>query len=116
MVEVCNPEKDAKHCASQKSKLKIRFKPSLFQHVGKESSLKGKRQVLVVIEFLLYLYNPGLSVIHNTLILYKLFIWNHRATFTEEEAEIWTSIKKIKFVDAKFEFVDVKVTTSILGL
>ena len=28
--------------------LRIRFKPSLFQHVGKESSLKGKRQNLIV--------------------------------------------------------------------
>ena len=47
-VKVCNPEKDAKHCNLQKQRLKIRFKPSLFQHVGKVSSLKGKRQALVV--------------------------------------------------------------------
>lgn len=30
--------------------LRIRFKPSLFQHVGKESSLKGKKQTLIVSE------------------------------------------------------------------
>ena len=47
-VKVCNPEKDAKHCNLQKQRLKIRFKPSLFQHIGKLSSLKGKRQALVV--------------------------------------------------------------------
>ena len=47
-VKVCNPEKDAKHCNAQKQRLKIRFKPSLFQHIGKLSSLKGKRQSLVV--------------------------------------------------------------------
>eukprot|EP00794_Sanderia_malayensis_P007277 gene7277-8088_t len=50
-VEICNPEKDNKHCTTEKNKLKIRFKPSLFQHVGKESSLKGKRQALVDKDF-----------------------------------------------------------------
>lgn len=50
-VKVCNPEKTPKHCLAEKSKLRIKFKPSLFQHVGKESSLKGKRQVLVDKDF-----------------------------------------------------------------
>ena len=50
-VKVCNPEKDAKHCQSEKSKLRIKFKPSLFQHVGKESSLKGKKQSLIDKDF-----------------------------------------------------------------
>ncbi|XP_065058862.1 alpha-1,3-mannosyl-glycoprotein 4-beta-N-acetylglucosaminyltransferase B-like isoform X1 [Rhopilema esculentum] len=50
-VKVCNPEKDGKHCNLQKQRLKIRFKPSLFQHVGKVSSLKGKRQALVDKDF-----------------------------------------------------------------
>ncbi|KAM9795482.1 alpha-1,3-mannosyl-glycoprotein 4-beta-N-acetylglucosaminyltransferase B [Neosynchiropus ocellatus] len=45
-VKVCNPEKDAKHCDRQKSNLRIRFKPSLFQHVGTHSSLAGKLQRL----------------------------------------------------------------------
>ena len=36
------------HCAREKLHLRIRFKPSLFQHVGKESSLKGKKQNLIV--------------------------------------------------------------------
>ncbi|XP_034038125.1 alpha-1,3-mannosyl-glycoprotein 4-beta-N-acetylglucosaminyltransferase B [Thalassophryne amazonica] len=45
-VKVCNPEKDAKHCNRQKANLRIRFKPSLFQHVGTHSSLAGKIQKL----------------------------------------------------------------------
>ncbi|XP_059497077.1 alpha-1,3-mannosyl-glycoprotein 4-beta-N-acetylglucosaminyltransferase B-like [Stegostoma tigrinum] len=45
-VKVCNPEKDAKHCDRQKANLRIRYKPSLFQHVGTHSSLIGKLQPL----------------------------------------------------------------------
>uniref|UniRef100_A0A7M4EM08 MGAT4 family member D n=1 Tax=Crocodylus porosus TaxID=8502 RepID=A0A7M4EM08_CROPO len=45
-VKVCNPEKDAKHCDKQKAHLRIRSKPSLFQHVGFHSSLAGKIQNL----------------------------------------------------------------------
>uniref|UniRef100_A0A8C4PXT6 Alpha-1,3-mannosyl-glycoprotein 4-beta-N-acetylglucosaminyltransferase B n=1 Tax=Eptatretus burgeri TaxID=7764 RepID=A0A8C4PXT6_EPTBU len=45
-VKTCNPEKDAKHCERQKANLRIRFKPSLFQHVGMHSSLSGKIQKL----------------------------------------------------------------------
>ncbi|XP_061690095.1 alpha-1,3-mannosyl-glycoprotein 4-beta-N-acetylglucosaminyltransferase B isoform X3 [Syngnathoides biaculeatus] len=47
-VKVCNPEKDAKHCDRQKANLRVRFKPSLFQHVGTHSSLAGKIQKLKV--------------------------------------------------------------------
>ncbi|XP_032080278.1 LOW QUALITY PROTEIN: alpha-1,3-mannosyl-glycoprotein 4-beta-N-acetylglucosaminyltransferase-like protein MGAT4D [Thamnophis elegans] len=45
-VKVCNPEKNVKDCESQKSNLRIRYKPSLFQHVGFHSSLNGKIQQL----------------------------------------------------------------------
>uniref|UniRef100_A0A8C5T0Y0 MGAT4 family member D n=1 Tax=Malurus cyaneus samueli TaxID=2593467 RepID=A0A8C5T0Y0_9PASS len=45
-VKVCNPEKDATHCEKEKSKLRIRAKPSLFQHMGVHSSLAGKVQNL----------------------------------------------------------------------
>lgn len=45
-VKVCNPEKDAKHCNSEKSRMKKSHKPSLFQHVGLHSSLAGKVQNL----------------------------------------------------------------------
>ncbi|KFP24368.1 Alpha-1,3-mannosyl-glycoprotein 4-beta-N-acetylglucosaminyltransferase B, partial [Colius striatus] len=45
-VKVCNPEKDAIHCEKEKATLRIRAKPSLFQHVGTYSSLPGKIQNL----------------------------------------------------------------------
>ncbi|NXC08041.1 MGT4B acetylglucosaminyltransferase, partial [Orthonyx spaldingii] len=45
-VKVCNPEKDATHCEKEKSTLRIRAKPSLFQHMGLHSSLAGKIQNL----------------------------------------------------------------------
>uniref|UniRef100_A0A670I934 Alpha-1,3-mannosyl-glycoprotein 4-beta-N-acetylglucosaminyltransferase A n=1 Tax=Podarcis muralis TaxID=64176 RepID=A0A670I934_PODMU len=59
-VKVCNPEKDAKHCDRQKSNLRIRFRPSLFQHVGLHSSLAGKIQKLTDKDFL----KPLLHKIH----------------------------------------------------
>ena len=34
------------HCERSKTDLKIKYKPSLFQHVGFQSSLKGKTQKL----------------------------------------------------------------------
>lgn len=45
-VKVCNPEKDHKHCNRMKGEMRRRYKPSLFQHVGTHSSLKGKVQKL----------------------------------------------------------------------
>lgn len=45
-VKVCNPEKDNKHCNRMKQAIRHRYKPSLFQHVGVKSSLKGKVQKL----------------------------------------------------------------------
>ncbi|XP_012937896.1 alpha-1,3-mannosyl-glycoprotein 4-beta-N-acetylglucosaminyltransferase A [Aplysia californica] len=45
-VKVCNPEKDVKHCQRMIQGVRRRFKPSLFQHIGVESSLKGKVQKL----------------------------------------------------------------------
>ncbi|XP_020848470.1 alpha-1,3-mannosyl-glycoprotein 4-beta-N-acetylglucosaminyltransferase A [Phascolarctos cinereus] len=59
-VKVCNPEKDAKHCDRQKSNLRIRFRPSLFQHVGLHSSLEGKIQKLTDKDFL----KPLLHTMH----------------------------------------------------
>ncbi|XP_009947951.1 PREDICTED: alpha-1,3-mannosyl-glycoprotein 4-beta-N-acetylglucosaminyltransferase B-like [Leptosomus discolor] len=45
-VKVCSPEKNEIHCEKEKAKLRIRAKPSLFQHVGIYSSLAGKIQNL----------------------------------------------------------------------
>ncbi len=47
---LCVPQK---HCDRQKANLRIRFKPSLFQHVGTHSSLAGKIQKLKVIFYIL---------------------------------------------------------------
>ncbi|XP_041359848.1 alpha-1,3-mannosyl-glycoprotein 4-beta-N-acetylglucosaminyltransferase B-like isoform X2 [Gigantopelta aegis] len=46
MVKVCNPDKDQKHCRHMTHAIRRRFKPSLFQHIGVTSSLKGKIQRL----------------------------------------------------------------------
>ncbi|XP_054248314.1 alpha-1,3-mannosyl-glycoprotein 4-beta-N-acetylglucosaminyltransferase-like protein MGAT4D [Indicator indicator] len=56
-VKVCNPEKDAVNCEKEKAKLRIRAKPSLFQHVGIHSSLPGKIQNLKDKDF-------GVNVLH----------------------------------------------------
>uniref|UniRef100_A0A8C3LZU0 MGAT4 family member D n=1 Tax=Chrysolophus pictus TaxID=9089 RepID=A0A8C3LZU0_CHRPC len=56
-VKVCNPEKNAAHCEKEKAKLRIRAKPSLFQHMGLHSSLSGKIQNLKDKDF-------GKSVLH----------------------------------------------------
>ncbi|CAG5135301.1 unnamed protein product, partial [Candidula unifasciata] len=45
-VKVCSPEKDVKHCQRMIQAVRRRYKPSLFQHIGLESSLKGKVQKL----------------------------------------------------------------------
>lgn len=44
--QVCNWEKDLKHCKLEKAKLWLHYKPSLFQHIGTTSSLRGKVQKL----------------------------------------------------------------------
>uniref|UniRef100_UPI00398F1C51 alpha-1,3-mannosyl-glycoprotein 4-beta-N-acetylglucosaminyltransferase B-like n=1 Tax=Pristiophorus japonicus TaxID=55135 RepID=UPI00398F1C51 len=60
-VKVCNPEKDTKHCDRQKANLRIRYKPSLFQHVGTHSSLAGKLQPLKDKDFKKELLHKGHS-------------------------------------------------------
>ena len=42
----CNPEYSIEKCASEKKKAQIQYTPSLFQHAGYHSSLKGKLQPL----------------------------------------------------------------------
>ncbi|BET00575.1 N-Acetylglucosaminyltransferase-IV (GnT-IV) conserved region [Nesidiocoris tenuis] len=42
----CSLDKDTKHCKKAKEELWIHYKPSLFQHIGTHSSLKGKVQKL----------------------------------------------------------------------
>lgn len=45
-VRYCHPEKSNKDCQSVKNQHRHRHKPSLFQHVGLQSSLSGKVQKL----------------------------------------------------------------------
>ena len=40
--KVCKLDQDHKKCKKEKEKLWIHYKPSLFQHIGTHSSLKGK--------------------------------------------------------------------------
>uniref|UniRef100_A0A3B4A892 Alpha-1,3-mannosyl-glycoprotein 4-beta-N-acetylglucosaminyltransferase A n=1 Tax=Periophthalmus magnuspinnatus TaxID=409849 RepID=A0A3B4A892_9GOBI len=69
-VKVCNPEKDAKHCERQKSSLRIRFRPSLFQHVGLHSSLAGKLQKLTV-----YAHQPSCGGFHFNEALFQMQVY-----------------------------------------
>ncbi|XP_015602515.1 alpha-1,3-mannosyl-glycoprotein 4-beta-N-acetylglucosaminyltransferase B [Cephus cinctus] len=45
-TKMCNLDKDSKHCKMAKARLWLHYKPSLFQHIGTHSSLKGKVQKL----------------------------------------------------------------------
>uniref|UniRef100_A0A1B0GD15 Alpha-1,3-mannosyl-glycoprotein 4-beta-N-acetylglucosaminyltransferase B n=1 Tax=Glossina morsitans morsitans TaxID=37546 RepID=A0A1B0GD15_GLOMM len=44
--KVCRTDKDHKHCNTEKAKHWFHYHPSLFQHIGTSSSLKGKVQKL----------------------------------------------------------------------
>jgi len=43
-TKVCTPEQERQKCESTKSKLRVAHKPSLFQHIGTQSSLKGREE------------------------------------------------------------------------
>ncbi len=45
-TKMCKLDHDDKRCKSEKTKLWVRYKPSLFQHIGTHSSLRGKVQRL----------------------------------------------------------------------
>lgn len=45
-TKVCSLDMDSKHCKMAKAELWVHYKPSLFQHIGTHSSLKGKVQKL----------------------------------------------------------------------
>ncbi|XP_037943157.1 alpha-1,3-mannosyl-glycoprotein 4-beta-N-acetylglucosaminyltransferase B-like [Teleopsis dalmanni] len=44
--KVCRTDKDQKHCNQERAKYWLHYRPSLFQHIGTSSSLKGKVQKL----------------------------------------------------------------------
>ncbi|XP_037596697.1 alpha-1,3-mannosyl-glycoprotein 4-beta-N-acetylglucosaminyltransferase-like protein MGAT4D isoform X1 [Cebus imitator] len=43
-VKLCDTGEDFRNCLKRKKQIRIRYKPSLFQHVGIHSSLSGKKQ------------------------------------------------------------------------
>ena len=45
-TKVCSPDQDKKKCKAEKNAMQVQYKPSLFQHIGTHSSLKGKVQKL----------------------------------------------------------------------
>ncbi|XP_064637027.1 alpha-1,3-mannosyl-glycoprotein 4-beta-N-acetylglucosaminyltransferase B-like [Lineus longissimus] len=76
-VKTCNPEKDATHCERMKSEIRIRYKPSLFQHIGLKSSLRGKVQKLKDRSFgkmaLHRAYNNPSAEVSTTLLVYQKY-------------------------------------------
>uniref|UniRef100_A0A673SQ33 MGAT4 family member D n=1 Tax=Suricata suricatta TaxID=37032 RepID=A0A673SQ33_SURSU len=43
-VKMCNPGENPEKCAERNKQIRIRYKPSLFQHVGIQSSFPGREQ------------------------------------------------------------------------
>lgn len=51
---VCDPSKDFRNCEDNLKRVKLKYSHSLFQHIGIESSLKGKTQTLKVNSYYIY--------------------------------------------------------------
>uniref|UniRef100_H2Z3K2 MGAT4 conserved region domain-containing protein n=1 Tax=Ciona savignyi TaxID=51511 RepID=H2Z3K2_CIOSA len=45
-TQICSYDESDKQCAARRKHYMLEYKPALFQHVGKVSSLKGKQQLL----------------------------------------------------------------------
>ncbi|XP_067122632.1 alpha-1,3-mannosyl-glycoprotein 4-beta-N-acetylglucosaminyltransferase B-like [Centruroides vittatus] len=81
-TKVCRFDKDVKDCKKRKDSVWLHYKPSLFQHVGTHSSLKGKVQKLKDKQFgKLVLHHPHknpLAEVKTSLKAYKSYTL-HRA-------------------------------------
>ncbi|KRY15712.1 Alpha-1,3-mannosyl-glycoprotein 4-beta-N-acetylglucosaminyltransferase B [Trichinella patagoniensis] len=81
-VRYCHLEKDSKHCNKEMAKRIGRLKPSLFQHIGVHSSLKGKHQMLKEKDFgdnlLMFRShaNPTARVSTSLKVFKKYTLWN----------------------------------------
>lgn len=68
-----------KHCNRMKQEVRVRFKPSLFQHIGMQSSLKGKVQKLKVTyriwEVLFFECEWGIVFLYQVSIGQQTFLW-----------------------------------------
>ncbi|XP_053954932.1 alpha-1,3-mannosyl-glycoprotein 4-beta-N-acetylglucosaminyltransferase A [Anastrepha ludens] len=78
--KVCRSDKDQKHCNLERAKYWLHYRPSLFQHIGTSSSLKGKVQKLKdkqfgskVPSFYPHIHNPSARVRSN-IVAYKNFL------------------------------------------
>lgn len=86
---VCPLGATAKECIKDKGKLVIVHKPSLFQHVGLHSSLRGKMQKLKdksfnkEREFIVHKDNPKASLVSSTFPVYKKY--NLKQTYEGRE-------------------------------
>ncbi|KAG8196642.1 hypothetical protein JTE90_006552 [Oedothorax gibbosus] len=73
-TKVCRFDRDSKDCRKQKDNVWIHYRPSLFQHVGTHSSLKGKVQKLTDKQFgktlTRYPQNNPTAVVRTTLKAY----------------------------------------------
>lgn len=76
-TKMCRLDKDSKDCRKMKQSVWLVHKPSLFQHVGTHSSLKGKIQKLrdkgfgTIRQFEPHQDNPPTATIHTTIKQYK---------------------------------------------
>ncbi|TMW47266.1 hypothetical protein DOY81_007655 [Sarcophaga bullata] len=77
--KVCRTDQDQKHCNQEKAKYWLHYRPSLFQHIGTSSSLKGKVQKLKdkqfgskVPTFYAHAHNPPAQVKSN-IVAYKSY-------------------------------------------
>uniref|UniRef100_A0A2R5LNF2 Putative alpha-13-mannosyl-glycoprotein 4-beta-n-acetylglucosaminyltransferase b n=1 Tax=Ornithodoros turicata TaxID=34597 RepID=A0A2R5LNF2_9ACAR len=76
-TKVCRFDKDIKDCKKRKDQVWIHYKPSLFQHVGTHSSLKGKVQKLKDHQFgklsLFVVHHNPPAEVSTTLKVYKAY-------------------------------------------
>lgn len=76
-TKVCSLDKDSKHCKMAKAELWVHYKPSLFQHIGTHSSLKGKVQKLKDKQFgkvtLYYAHENPAAIVETRIKPYKQY-------------------------------------------
>ncbi|XP_053595650.1 alpha-1,3-mannosyl-glycoprotein 4-beta-N-acetylglucosaminyltransferase B isoform X3 [Microplitis demolitor] len=74
-TKICSLDKDSKNCKMAKAELWLHYKPSLFQHIGIHSSLKGKMQKLKDKQFgkstLFYAHDNPRAVVESEIKVYK---------------------------------------------
>ncbi|XP_074109592.1 alpha-1,3-mannosyl-glycoprotein 4-beta-N-acetylglucosaminyltransferase a isoform X2 [Cotesia typhae] len=76
-TKICSLDRDSKNCKIAKAELWLHYKPSLFQHIGIHSSLKGKMQKLKDKQFgkvtLFYAHNNPRAIVESEIKVYKQY-------------------------------------------